>query len=164
MAETGAGQHGVATAAAAARLGLDCIVFMGAEDVERQSSNVRRMKLLGATVRPVRSGTQTLKDAINEALRYWIAAQDTTHYCFGTAAGQHPFPTLVRDLQSVIGRETRAQMLEKIGKLPDVVVAAVGGGSTPSACFTPSWKTRRYASSAWRPPVRASRGATTPRR
>ena len=129
VAETGAGQHGVATAAAAARLGLECIVFMGAEDVERQSSNVRRMKLLGAEVRPVQSGTRTLKDAINEALRYWIAAQETTHYCFGTAAGPHPFPTLVRNLQSVIGRETRAQMLEKTGRLPDVVVAAVGGGS-----------------------------------
>lgn len=137
VAETGAGQHGVATAAAAARLGLDCIVFMGAEDVDRQSSNVRRMKLLGATVRPVESGTRTLKDAINEALRYWIAAQETTHYCFGTAAGPHPFPTLVRDLQSVIGRETRAQLLEKTGKLPDVVVAAVGGGSNAIGMFHP---------------------------
>ena len=137
VAETGAGQHGVATAAAAARLGLECIVFMGAEDVERQSSNVRRMKLLGAEVRPVRSGTRTLKDAINEALRYWIAAQETTHYCFGTAAGPHPFPTLVRDLQSVIGRETRAQMLEKTGRLPDVVVAAVGGGSNAIGMFHP---------------------------
>ena len=137
VAETGAGQHGVATAAAAARLGLECIVFMGAEDVERQSSNVRRMKLLGAEVRPVRSGTRTLKDAINEALRYWIAAQETTHYCFGTAAGPHPFPTLVRNLQSVIGRETRAQMLEKTGRLPDVVVAAVGGGSNAIGMFHP---------------------------
>ena len=137
IAETGAGQHGVATAAAAARLGLECIVFMGAEDVERQSSNVRRMKLLGAEVRPVRSGTRTLKDAINEALRYWIAAQETTHYCFGTAAGPHPFPTLVRDLQSVIGRETRAQMLEKTGRLPDAVVAAVGGGSNAIGMFHP---------------------------
>lgn len=137
VAETGAGQHGVATAAAAARLGLECIVFMGAEDVERQSSNVRRMKLLGAEVRPVRSGTRTLKDAINEALRYWIAAQETTHYCFGTAAGPHPFPTLVRDLQSVIGRETRAQMLEKTGRLPDAVVAAVGGGSNAIGMFHP---------------------------
>ena len=135
VAETGAGQHGVATAAAAARLGLECIVFMGAEDVERQSSNVRRMKLLGAEVRPVQSGTRTLKDAINEALRYWIAAQETTHYCFGTAAGPHPFPTLVRNLQSVIGRETRAQMLEKTGLLPDVVVAAVGGGSNAIGLF-----------------------------
>lgn len=137
VAETGAGQHGVATAAAAARLGLECIVFMGAEDVERQSSNVRRMKLLGAEVRPVQSGTRTLKDAINEALRYWIAAQETTHYCFGTAAGLHPFPTLVRNLQSVIGRETRAQMLEKTGRLPDVVVAAVGGGSNAIGMFHP---------------------------
>ncbi|WP_302554487.1 tryptophan synthase subunit beta [uncultured Bilophila sp.] len=137
VAETGAGQHGVATAAAAARLGLECIVFMGAEDVERQSSNVRRMKLLGAEVRPVRSGTRTLKDAINEALRYWIAAQEATHYCFGTAAGPHPFPTLVRDLQSVIGRETRAQMLEKTGRLPDAVVAAVGGGSNAIGMFHP---------------------------
>ena len=137
VAETGAGQHVVATAAAAARLGLECIVFMGAEDVERQSSNVRRMKLLGAEVRPVQSGTRTLKDAINEALRYWIAAQETTHYCFGTAAGPHPFPTLVRNLQSVIGRETRAQMLEKTGWLPDVVVAAVGGGSNAIGMFHP---------------------------
>lgn len=137
VAETGAGQHGVATAAAAARLGLECIVFMGAEDVERQSSNVRRMKLLGVEVRPVQSGTRTLKDAINEALRYWIAAQETTHYCFGTAAGPHPFPTLVRNLQSVIGRETRAQMLEKTGLLPDVVVAAVGGGSNAIGMFHP---------------------------
>ena len=137
VAETGAGQHGVATAAAAARLGLECIVFMGAEDVERQSSNVRRMKLLGAEVRPVQSGTRPLKDAINEALRYWIAAQETTHYCFGTAAGPHPFPTLVRNLQSVIGRETRAQMLEKTGRLPDVVVAAVGGGSNAIGMFHP---------------------------
>ena len=137
VAETGAGQHGVATAAAAARLGLECIVFMGAEDVERQSSNVRSMKLLGAEVRPVQSGTRTLKDAINEALRYWIAAQETTHYCFGTAAGPHPFPTLVRNLQSVIGRETRAQMLEKTGRLPDVVVAAVGGGSNAIGMFHP---------------------------
>ena len=137
VAETGAGQHGVATAAAAARLGLECIVFMGAEDVERQSSNVRRMKLLGAEVRPVQSGTRTLKDAINEALRYWIAAQETTHYCFGTAAGPHSFPTLVRNLQSVIGRETRAQMLEKNGRLPDVVVAAVGGGSNAIGMFHP---------------------------
>ena len=137
VAETGAGQHGVATAAAAARLRLECIVFMGAEDVERQSSNVRRMKLLGAEVRPVQSGTRTLKDAINETLRYWIAAQETTHYCFGTAAGPHPFPTLVRNLQSVIGRETRAQMLEKTGRLPDVVVAAVGGGSNAIGMFHP---------------------------
>lgn len=137
VAETGAGQHGVGTAAAAARLGLKCIVFMGAEDVERQAPNVQRMKLLGAQVEAVESGTRTLKDAINAALRYWIAAQETTHYCFGTAAGPHPFPTLVRDLQSVIGKETRAQMLERKGKLPDVVVACVGGGSNAIGMLHP---------------------------
>ena len=137
IAETGAGQHGVATAAAAARLGMDCIIYMGGEDVERQSANVRRMKLLGAEVHAVQSGTRTLKDAINEALRAWIASQRTTHYCFGTAAGPHPFPTLVRKLQSVIGRETRAQMLEKNGRLPDAVVACVGGGSNAIGMFHP---------------------------
>ena len=118
IAETGAGQHGVATAAAAARLGLECVIYMGAEDVERQSSNVRRMRLLGAQVHPVESGSRTLKDAINETLRVWIATQQSTHYCFGTAAGSHPFPTLVREFQSVIGRETRAALLEKTGRLP----------------------------------------------
>lgn len=137
VAETGAGQHGVATAAAAARLGLGCTIYMGAVDVERQSANVMRMRLLGATVVPVQSGTRTLKDAINEALRYWIAEQETTHYCFGTAAGPHPFPTLVRDLQSVIGTETRAQMLAKTGQLPDMVVACVGGGSNAIGMFHP---------------------------
>ena len=137
VAETGAGQHGVATAAAAARLKMRCIVFMGAEDVRRQSSNVRRMRLLGAEVRAVSSGTRTLKDAINEALRYWISSQETTHYCFGTAAGPHPFPRLVREFQSVIGRETRRQMLEETGKLPDAVVAAVGGGSNAIGMFAP---------------------------
>ncbi len=137
VAETGAGQHGVATAAAAARMGLACTIFMGAEDVERQSANVRRMKWLGAEVRPVQSGTKTLKDAINEALRYWIATQETTHYCFGTAAGPHPFPLLVRELQSVIGRETRAQMLARADRLPDAVVAAVGGGSNAIGMFHP---------------------------
>ena len=114
IAETGAGQHGVATATAAARLNMDCAIFMGAEDVERQSMNVMRMKLLGATVFPIESGSRTLKDAINEALRYWISHQADTLYCFGTAAGPHPFPTLVRQLQSVIGREARAQMLERL--------------------------------------------------
>ena len=137
MAETGAGQHGVATAAAAARLGMDCVIFMGAEDVERQAPNVRRMKLLGAEVHAVESGTRTLKDAINEALRYWIVHQEDTHYCFGTAAGPHPFPILVRDFQSVIGRETRARMLELTGALPDMVVAAVGGGSNAIGMFHP---------------------------
>ena len=135
IAETGAGQHGVATAVAAARLGLECVIFMGAEDTERQAANVRRMQLLGAEVHAVESGTRTLKDAINEALRAWIASQRTTHYCFGTAAGPHPFPTLVRNLQSVIGRETRAQLLEKTGGLPHVVVACVGGGSNAIGMF-----------------------------
>ncbi len=140
IAETGAGQHGVATATAAARLNMDCIIFMGAEDVERQSMNVMRMKLLGAQVRPVESGSRTLKDAINEALRFWIAHQNDTLYCFGTAAGPHPFPTLVRHLQSVIGREARAQMLSRAGRLPDVVIACVGGGSNAIGMFHPFLK------------------------
>ncbi|WP_300925534.1 tryptophan synthase subunit beta, partial [uncultured Desulfovibrio sp.] len=137
IAETGAGQHGVATAAAAARLGLDCTVYMGAEDVERQSANVRRMRLLGAEVHAVESGSRTLKDAINAALREWIARQEDTHYCFGTAAGPHPFPLLVREFQSVIGRETRAQMLGHAGRLPSAVVACVGGGSNAIGMFHP---------------------------
>jgi tryptophan synthase beta chain len=135
MAETGAGQHGVATATAAAMLGLECVVFMGAVDVERQSHNVRRMKLLGARVEPVENGTQTLKDAINAALRYWIANQADTHYCLGSVTGPHPFPLLVRDLQAVIGREIRKQMLETTGRLPDLVVACVGGGSNAIGAF-----------------------------
>ena len=137
IAETGAGQHGVATAAAAARLGLRCTVYMGAEDAERQSANVRRMKLLGAEVRAVENGSRTLKDAINAALRAWISEQHDTHYCFGTAAGPYPFPDLVREFQSVIGREARAQMLERTGALPDYVVAAVGGGSNAIGMFAP---------------------------
>ena len=136
IAETGAGQHGVAMAAAAARLGLKCTVYMGAEDAERQSANVRRMRLLGADVVAVDSGSRTLKDAINAALRAWISLQGTTHYCFGTAAGPYPFPDLVREFQSVIGREARAQMLERTGHLPDFVVAAVGGGSNAIGMFT----------------------------
>ena len=136
IAETGAGQHGVATAAAAARLGMKCTVYMGAEDAERQSANVRRMRLLGADVVAVESGSRTLKDAINAALRAWISLQETTHYCFGTAAGPYPFPDLVREFQSVIGREARAQMLERTGSLPDYVVAAVGGGSNAIGMFT----------------------------
>ncbi|WP_428564979.1 MAG: tryptophan synthase subunit beta [Solidesulfovibrio sp. DCME] len=135
LAETGAGQHGVATATAAAMLGLGCVVYMGAEDVERQSHNVKRMKLLGAEVVPVQSGTKTLKDAINAALRYWIAEQRTTHYCFGTAAGPHPFPLLVREFQAVISREARTQCLDKMGRLPDYVVACVGGGSNAIGMF-----------------------------
>lgn len=136
IAETGAGQHGVATAAAAARLGMKCTVYMGAEDAQRQSANVRRMRLLGADVVAVESGSRTLKDAINAALRAWISLQKTTHYCFGTAAGPYPFPDLVREFQSVIGREARAQMLERTGSLPDYVVAAVGGGSNAIGLFS----------------------------
>ncbi len=135
VAETGAGQHGVATAAAAARLGLGCTVFMGATDVERQALNVQRMQLLGAKVVSVQSGTKTLKDAINEALRFWISEQKNTHYCFGTAAGPHPFPTLVRNFQKIIGEESKKQMQEKTGNLPDFVVAAVGGGSNAIGMF-----------------------------
>lgn len=136
-AETGAGQHGVATAAAAARLGLSCTIFMGEEDVRRQASNVLRMRLLGAELRSVSSGSKTLKDAINEAMRFWIAEQRSTHYCFGTAAGPHPFPTLVRDLQSVIGRETLAQCRAAFGRAPDAAVACVGGGSNAIGMFYP---------------------------
>ncbi|MDR2455371.1 MAG: tryptophan synthase subunit beta [Deltaproteobacteria bacterium] len=135
VAETGAGQHGVATAAAAARLDLKAVIFMGAVDVERQSLNVERMRLLGAEVVSVETGTQTLKDAINEALRYWLVNQADTHYCFGTAAGPHPFPTLVRGFQSVIGREARAQFIERTGRLPTVVAACVGGGSNSIGAF-----------------------------
>ena len=135
VAETGAGQHGVATAATAARLGMKCIIFMGAEDVERQAMNVMRMRVFGAEVHAVENGTRTLKDAINDALRYWISAQETTHYCFGTAAGPHPFPELVARFQSVIGKEARAQSLESFGKLPDAVIACVGGGSNAIGIF-----------------------------
>ncbi|MGN0865410.1 MAG: tryptophan synthase subunit beta [Akkermansia sp.] len=137
IAETGAGQHGVATATAAAKFGLRCTVFMGAKDVERQAPNVQRMKLMGATVVPVRNGSCTLKDAINEALRYWISHQHDTLYVFGTAAGPHPFPTLVRELQKVIGTEARQQMLDRTGQLPDYVVAAVGGGSNAIGMLYP---------------------------
>ena len=137
LAETGAGQHGVATAAAAAKLGLECTIYMGATDVERQAPNVARMKLMGAEVKAVTSGTQTLKDAINATLRAWISEQNQAHYCFGTAAGPHPFPTLVRDLQCVIGHETKKQVLQKCGRLPHAVVACVGGGSNAIGMFYP---------------------------
>lgn len=137
LAETGAGQHGVATAAAAASLGMGCTIYMGSTDVERQALNVARMKLLGATVVPVDSGTKTLKDAINAALRAWIVEQEDTLYCFGTCAGPHPFPTLVRDLQSVIGNETKEQIRRQIGRLPDAVLACVGGGSNAIGMFYP---------------------------
>jgi tryptophan synthase beta chain len=137
IAETGAGQHGVASATVAARLGLDCHVFMGEEDVRRQSLNVYRMKLLGAEVIPVTSGSKTLKDAMNEALRDWVTNVDNTFYIIGTVAGPHPYPMLVRDFQSVIGREARAQSLAMTGKLPDALVACVGGGSNAIGLFHP---------------------------
>lgn len=136
LTETGAGMNGVATATAARALDMDCIVFMGAVDVERQSHNVRRMKLLGATVVPVEAGSKTLKDAINEALRFWIKEQAEYHYCFGTAAGPHPFPTLVREFQSVVGREARKQIIERTGALPHSVLACVGGGSNAIGIFS----------------------------
>ena len=135
IAETGAGQHGVATAIVGALLGFETVVYMGAEDVERQKLNVFRMQLMGATVVPVESGGRTLKDAINEALRDWSASFDTTHYLLGTAAGPHPFPTMVREFQRVIGREARAQMIEQLGRLPDAAIACVGGGSNAIGLF-----------------------------
>ncbi|WP_455566461.1 tryptophan synthase subunit beta [Nonomuraea spiralis] len=135
IAETGAGQHGVATATAAALLGLECVIYMGAVDCERQALNVARMKLLGATVVPVHNGSKTLKDAINEAFRDWVTNVDTTHYLFGTVAGPHPFPEIVRDFARIIGVEARRQMLELTGKLPDAVCAAVGGGSNAIGIF-----------------------------
>ncbi len=137
IAETGAGQHGVATATVCARFGLPCVVYMGAVDVERQKPNVFRMNLLGAEVRPVTSGASTLKDAMNEAMRDWVTNVADTYYLIGTAAGPHPYPVMVRDLQSVIGREARAQMLEMTGALPDAVVAAIGGGSNAIGIFHP---------------------------
>ncbi|WP_206081093.1 tryptophan synthase subunit beta [Marinobacter orientalis] len=137
IAETGAGQHGVATATVCARLGLECHVFMGEEDIRRQSPNVYRMKLLGAEVHSVTSGTRTLKDAMNDAMRDWVANVDDTFYIIGTVAGPHPYPLLVRDFQSVIGRETRAQCLDRTGKLPDALVACVGGGSNAIGMFYP---------------------------
>jgi tryptophan synthase beta chain len=137
IAETGAGQHGVATATVCARFGLPCVVFMGATDVARQAPNVFRMKLLGAEVRAVTAGAATLKDAMNEALRDWVANVHDTFYIIGTAAGPHPYPELVRDFQSVIGKEARAQMLSRVGRLPDLLVAAIGGGSNSIGLFHP---------------------------
>jgi len=137
IAETGAGQHGVATATVAARLGMECVVYMGAEDIRRQSLNVYRMRLLGATVVPVESGSKTLKDALNEALRDWVTNVDDTFYIIGTVAGPHPYPVMVRDFQTVIGRETRAQILAATGRLPDALVACVGGGSNAIGLFHP---------------------------
>ena len=137
IAETGAGQHGVATATVCARFGLPCVIYMGAEDVKRQSPNVFRMKLLGAEVVPVTSGGATLKDAMNEGLRDWVANVHDTFYIIGTAAGPHPYPEMVRNFQSVIGKEARAQMLERTGRLPDLLVAAIGGGSNALGLFHP---------------------------
>ena len=135
IAETGAGQHGVATATAAALMGMACVVFMGEEDTRRQALNVYRMRLLGAEVIPVTTGTATLKDAVSEAMREWTRRIDDTHYCLGSVMGPHPFPTIVRDFQSVISRETKAQMLEKEGRLPDAVISCVGGGSNAIGSF-----------------------------
>lgn len=137
IAETGAGQHGVATATVAARLGMECVVYMGEDDIKRQTLNVYRMKLLGATVKSVTSGSRTLKDALNEAMRDWVTNVDNTFYIIGTAAGPHPYPMLVRDFQSIIGREARRQCLEQAGKLPNAVVACVGGGSNAIGLFHP---------------------------
>ena len=137
IAETGAGQHGVATATVCARFGLPCVVYMGAVDVERQKPNVFRMNLLGAEVRPVTSGSATLKDAMNEALRDWVTNVHDTYYLIGSAAGMHPYPVMVRDFQSIIGRETREQVLEIEGRLPDALVACVGGGSNAIGLFHP---------------------------
>jgi len=137
MAETGAGQHGVATATVAARFGMECDVYMGEEDIRRQAPNVKRMNLLGARVIPVTSGTKTLKDAMSEALREWVAAVDTTFYVIGTVAGPHPYPVMVRDFQSVIGIEAREQFLELENRLPEMVIACVGGGSNAAGLFYP---------------------------
>lgn len=137
IAETGAGQHGVATATACARFGLPCVVYMGEEDIRRQAPNVFSMRLLGAEVRPVTSGSRTLRDAINEAMRDWMSSVKTTHYILGSAVGPHPFPRIVRDFQSVIGREARQQCLDRMGRLPDTVVACVGGGSNAAGMFYP---------------------------
>jgi len=145
IAETGAGQHGVATATICARFGLECIVYMGAEDVERQALNVYRMQLLGATVVPVTSGTRTLKDATNEALRDWVTNVPTTHYIIGSVVGPDPYPRMVRDFQSVIGREARAQLLEREGRLPTTVVACVGGGSNAIGVFSAFLEDREVA-------------------
>lgn len=135
IAETGAGQHGVASATAAALFGLECVVYMGAEDIRRQSLNVARMKLLGAEVVSVTTGSRTLKDAINEAMRDWVTNVDSTHYLLGTVAGPHPFPTMVRDFQKIIGEEARVQVLELVGRLPDAVLACIGGGSNAIGIF-----------------------------
>jgi tryptophan synthase beta chain len=137
IAETGAGQHGVATATACARFGLPCVIYMGEEDVRRQAPNVFSMRLMGAEVRPVTSGSRTLRDAINEAMRDWMSSVESTHYILGSVVGPHPFPRIVRDFQSVIGSETRQQCLQQLGRLPDLVIASVGGGSNAAGMFYP---------------------------
>src|SRR5881409_3818731 len=137
IAETGAGQHGVATATVCAKFGLECIVYMGTEDIRRQAMNVERMRLLGAEVRAVTAGSRTLKDAINEAIRDWVTNVDTTYYVIGSVVGPHPYPTMVRDFQSVIGREVRTQITEESARLPDYLVACVGGGSNAMGLFFP---------------------------
>ena len=153
IAETGAGQHGVATATAAALMDMECVVFMGEEDTIRQALNVYRMRLLGATVIPVKTGTATLKDACSAAFREWTNRISDTHYCLGSVMGPHPFPTIVRDFQAVISREIKAQMLEKEGRLPDAVIACVGEAPTPSAAFTTLLRMRGCGSSAARRPA-----------
>jgi len=145
IAETGAGQHGVATATVAARAGVECVVYMGSEDIQRQAINVYRMKLLGASVIPVESGSKTLKDALNEALRDWVTNVDSTFYIIGTVAGPHPYPMLVRDFQAVIGREARAQCQERTGRMPDALIACVGGGSNAMGLFFPFIEDRSVA-------------------
>jgi tryptophan synthase beta chain len=164
IAETGAGQHGVATATAAALFGLECVVYMGAVDTERQALNVARMRLLGATVVPVHSGSRTLKDALNEAFRDWVASVDTTHYVIGTVAGPHPFPEMVRDFAAPIGDEARAQCLDLLGRLPDAVLACVGGGSNALGIFTafvPDADVRLYGFEAGGDGVETGRHAAT---
>ena len=161
IAETGAGQHGVATATVCARFGLDCVVYMGAVDIERQKINVYRMKLLGAKVVPVTSGSKTLKDALNEALRDWVTNVADTFYIIGTVAGPHPYPVMVRDFNSVIGREARVQMHEQFGRLPDALVACVGGGSNAIGLFHAFLNDRDVAIWARKRRARASRAAST---
>ena len=164
IAETGAGQHGVATATACARAGLGCTVYMGREDMRRQALNVYRMRLLGATVVPVDSGAGTLKDATNEAIRDWVANVRDTHYVIGSSVGPHPYPTLVRTLQRVIGDETRAECLARLGGLPAAVVACVGGGSNAIGMFAAFLDDAGASSSASRRPAAGSTATSTPRR
>jgi tryptophan synthase beta chain len=164
IAETGAGQHGVASATVAARYGMECVVYMGAEDIQRQKINVYRMRVLGAEVRAVTSGTKTLKDALNEAMRDWVTNVDNTFYIIGTVAGPHPYPAMVRDFQAVIGREAKAQMLAETGKLPMPWSPVSAAAPMPSACFIPSLPTLASLSTASRAVGMASSPANTPRR